>query len=401
VIQYIHNMSQLEGDQCRSGSGSKQSTNTGINGISASRTNSGNSTSSSGSVPPQLACDGGGSSAAAVPPGLAAAAAGGVAAAVSVGGGRALGATLAFLEVAGRVHDALLAQQEQEQQQQQQQASGQACSGCDQTPAQQQLVEAWAQALLAAAQHSCWGTAGSRGTPAASATAGADKAAPPDEEGGLSDVDCALLGAVMGVLSSLQIVFLCEPGRIIEWAAASMRPVGPAQLQAITQSMRCSPGQLREVLWASALYQDLRKQHFEEQTKLEELVGEVLATLMQQQGQPPAEGGQAEPAEAAAAAPAAAAADREPMHVASGAGKQEGGMPLPPHRGDVGGDGSPDPEMLRHLCEELQGRARLNFWWESLQFSHVTGMLSLRQVRAVGGCQHHSATFFTLSALAI
>jgi hypothetical protein len=37
--------------------------------------------------------------------------------------------------------------------------------------------------------------------------------------------------------------------------------------------------------------------------------------------------------------------------------------------------------QLKGMCVQLQARARVNFWWEALQFSHVWGLLSLRQVR--------------------
>jgi hypothetical protein len=37
------------------------------------------------------------------------------------------------------------------------------------------------------------------------------------------------------------------------------------------------------------------------------------------------------------------------------------------------------------MCVQLQARARVNFWWETLHFSHVWGLLSLRQVRAGAG----------------
>jgi hypothetical protein len=205
----------------------------------------------------------------------------------------------------------------------------------------------------------------------------------------MSDVEYALLGAVLGFLQALMVLLMSEPGRIVELAAASMRPLLPAQLQSVTQSMRCRPEQLREVLWVSALYQDLRKTHGEEQTILEWQVWQVLSTMMQT-GQPATAGAQSESPAAhgqRAEVPTTSSSSSSGSGGGEGGGGRRASSPegslLTPGGGSV--DDGPDPEMLRQLCMQLQERARLNFWWEVLQMSHVAGLLSLRQVRT-GKC---------------
>lgn len=51
----------------------------------------------------------------------------------------------------------------------------------------------------------------------------------------------------------------------------------------------------------------------------------------------------------------------------------------------AGDDDDSDAQLLRQLLLRLQAQARLNIWWEVLQHSHGWGLLSLRQVRGLGG----------------
>jgi hypothetical protein len=214
-----------------------------------------------------------------------------------------------------------------------------------------QLVHSWAQAMVAAAR---------AGRGAAGSLPG------PGQAGPSCDAECALLGAVVGFIACLVVLHLSDVEFVMALGRTTCTPFPDPLVPYATAATSVTAAQLREVLWTAAFHADLRRPSWETQRDLMTQMTALMAKA--------AMGGYHAP-DAAADAPSRMPPQQQQQQQGPGSQVDDGlGMANPDHH-----------LLLQETSQRVAMISRVHLWYDAMQYSHIWGLLSLRQVRGGRG----------------